>query len=342
MKTEHIQFIQKLSDPSLDGRVPGTKGHETARSFILEQLEKLSLTPLFDKEWEQTYTAFNGLIGRNLLAKKEGSDEKWLLLGAHYDHVKGCPGANDNAAAIGILLSVLDSLKTSKLNVTIVLAIFDMEEPRYFMTSSMGSIQFYHQSQKILNYDQFLGAFILDLCGHNVSVKNRENSLFVIGSNTSSILSKSIEFAQGHEKNLKVYRLRSRKIFYLSDNSSFEINRIPNLFFTCGHDKYYHTPKDTFEKLNQDKISAIASLIKRCILVINSDVKRNQSLSISGNDPPFNRKSEASELGRFLEVELDSHHKIDLICQVLWKEISKGQMIDLEKIRLTMKALRIL
>lgn len=342
MKKQHIQLIQKLSNPSLNGRVPGTKGHDVARSLILDQFKQLSLTPLMDKEWEQTYTSFNGLVGRNLLAKKKGSGDKWLLLGAHYDHVKGCPGANDNAAAIGILLSVLDSLKSAKLNMTIVLAIFDMEEPRYFMTNSMGSIQFYHQSQKILKYDQFIGAIILDLCGHNVHVKNRENSLFVIGANTSPLLSKSIEKAQVNEKNLQVYRLRSQELFYLSDNCIFEISKKPNLLITCGPYKYYHTPEDTFNKLNSEKISRIADLIERCILVINKDVGSGQTLFPTGAHPPFNRKAEAAELGRFLEIELDSHHNLDLIYQVLWREISRGQMIDLDRIRSILKALRVL
>lgn len=344
MKKEHIQFIQQLSNPSLKGRVPGTKGHDTARSLIVEQFESLSLTPLIDKEWEQTYTAFNGQIGRNLIAKKKGIGEKWLLLGAHYDHVQGCPGANDNAASIGILMSVLDLLKTTKLTITIVLAIFDMEEPRYFMTNSMGSIQFYHQSQKILNYNHFLGAFILDLCGHNVPVKNRENALFVIGANTSPILSKSIEFVQGNVKDLQVYRLRNRELFHLSDNCIFDKRKLPNLFFTCGHDAYLHTPEDTFEKLNLNKISEIVFLIKHSVLKINSqfDDRSGQLLLPSGDVPLFNRKSEAAELGRFLKVELDSHHNLDRICQVLMREISKGQMMNLEKIRLTLKAIKLL
>ncbi|NRD79782.1 M28 family peptidase [Bacillus sp. BRMEA1] len=341
MKKEHIQFIQKLSNPGLDGRVPGTKGHEAARKLILDQFKNLSLTPLLSKEWEQTYTAFNGLVGRNLLAQKKGSGEKWLLLGAHYDHIKGCPGANDNAAALGILLSVLDSLKTTKLNITIVLAFFDMEEPRYFMTNSMGSIQFYHQSQKILNYNQFLGAIILDLCGHNLSVKDRENSLFVIGGNTSPLLSKSIKYAQENEKNLQVFCLRNRYLFYLSDHYIFEMNQKPNLFLTCGHFPYYHTPEDTFEKLNLDKTSKIASFIKRCILAMNHDQRSSHSL-LSPENTLFNRKSEAAELGRFLEIEVDSHHNLDLICQVFWREISKGQMINLERIKFNLRALGIL
>lgn len=335
MKKEHIQFIQKISNPSLRGRVPGTKGHVVARNLILEQFEKLSLTPLIDKKWEQTYTAFNGQVGRNLLAQKKGCGKKWLLLGAHYDHIPGCPGANDNAASVGILLSVLNSLKTTELNINIVLAIFDMEEARYFMTKSMGSIQFYQQSQKILDYDQFLGAFILDLCGHNVLIKNRENSLFVIGANTSPILSQSIEFAQGNIKGLQVYRLSSRELYYLSDHYIFDINQQPHLFFTCGPYANMHTPEDTFEKLNLVKISSIVSLIKQSILNIDSRPPFEKY-------QPFNHSSEEAELGRFLGVELGPNHNLDHICHVLMREQSKGQKIDLEKIRLMMKALRIL
>ena len=344
MKKEYIRLIQKLSNPNLNGRVPGTKGHDVARRLISEQFEKLSLTPLLEKKWEQTYTAFDGKIGRNLLARRKGHRDKWLLLGAHYDHVNGCPGANDNAAAIGILLSVLDSLKSSNLNINIVLAIFDMEEHRYFLTKSMGSIHFYRESQKRLNYDHFLGAFILDLCGHSVGVKDRENSLFVIGANTSPILSKSIEITQNHMKNLQIYRLRSRRLFYLSDNYIFDINRKPNLFFTCGHDPNYHTPKDTFEKLNLEKISNISTYITHCILTINRKFGNSTAeLLLSYEDnPPFNHESETVELSRFFKMEIGPHHNLDLICDFLIRELSKIPNNDLEKIKSTLKALRIL
>lgn len=344
MKKEYIRLIQKLSNPSLNGRVPGTKGHDVARRLITEQFEKLSLTPLVEKKWEQTFTAFDGKIGRNLLATRKGHGEKWLLLGAHYDHVNGCPGANDNAAAIGILLSVLDSLKSSNLNINIVLTIFDMEEPRYFLTNSMGSIHFYRESQRVLNYDYFLGAFILDLCGHSVGVKERENSLFVIGANTSPILSKSIEITQNHIKNLQIYRLRSRRLFHLSDNYIFDINRKPNLFFTCGHDPNCHTPKDTFEKLNLEKISNISAFIKQCILTINTKYgdSTGELLLPSGDNPPFDQKSETVELSSFFKVEFGPRHNLDRICDALMRELSKSPDNDLESIKTTLKALKIL
>lgn len=344
LKKEYIRLIQKLSNPSLNGRVPGTKGHDIARRLISEQFEKLSLTTLLEKEWEQTYTAFDGKIGRNLLARRKGNSDKWLLLGAHYDHVNGCPGANDNAAAIGILLSVLDTLKSSTLNINVVLAIFDMEEPRYFLSNSMGSIHFYCESQKLLNYDNFLGAFILDLCGHSVGIKERENSLFVIGANTSPILSKSIEITQNHIKNLQIFRLRSRKLFYLSDNYIFNINRKPNIFFTCGHDPNYHTPKDTFEKLNLEKISNISTYITHCILTINRKLgDSNAELLVPPGDlPPFDHESEIVELSRFFKVELGPQHNLDRICDVLMRELAKTPNNDLERIKTTLKALRIL
>jgi hypothetical protein len=219
-----------------------------------------------------------------------------------------------------------------------------MEEHRYFLTNSMGSIHFYRDSQKLLNYDNFLGAFILDLCGHSVGVKGRENSLFVIGANTSPILSKSIEITQNHMKNLQIYRLRSRKLFYLSDNYIFEINRKPNLFFTCGHDPYYHTPKDTFEKLNLEKISNISTYITHCILTINRKFGDSTAEILLPSDdyPPFDHESETAELSRFLKVELGPHHNLDLVCDVLMKELSKTPNNDLEKIKTTFKALRIL
>jgi hypothetical protein len=144
-----------------------------------------------------------------------------------------------------------------------------------------------------------------------------------------------MESAQGNIMDLQVYRLKSRKFYYLSDHYIFDINKMPNLFITCGHDPRMHSPKDTFENLNLKKIKAVTDLVKQTVLNINSDFE-------GGSYPPFNRKAEAAELGRFLEVELGPQHNLDLICQVLLKELKKGQPTDLERIRYTMKAMRIL
>jgi len=51
----------------------------------------------------QTYD-IAGQTVRNVEATLPGADDGIILVGAHYDTVIGCPGANDNASGVAVLL----------------------------------------------------------------------------------------------------------------------------------------------------------------------------------------------------------------------------------------------
>jgi Zn-dependent M28 family amino/carboxypeptidase len=62
-----------------------------------------------------------------------------LLIGAHYDSVIGCPGANDNASGIAALLEISRSLAGTIPAMSLRFVAFVNEEPPFFQTSQMGS-----------------------------------------------------------------------------------------------------------------------------------------------------------------------------------------------------------
>ncbi len=53
----------------------------------------------------QTYSCYGKDVS-NLVAEKKGSDERTVIIGAHYDTVPGSPGADDNASAVAGLLEL--------------------------------------------------------------------------------------------------------------------------------------------------------------------------------------------------------------------------------------------
>ena len=80
---------------------------------------------------DQTDLDIYSETGTNVVGqiKATTKTDKWLVLGAHYDSVKDCPGANDNATGVALVYEVarhLDQLKTRNYNVYIVF--FDEEE----------------------------------------------------------------------------------------------------------------------------------------------------------------------------------------------------------------------
>lgn len=65
-----------------------------------------------------------------------------VLLGAHYDTVAGCPGANDNGTGVAALLEITRSLRDAGCARSLRFVAFANEEPPFFLTGDMGS-QYY-------------------------------------------------------------------------------------------------------------------------------------------------------------------------------------------------------
>ena len=179
-----------------------------------------------------------------------------LLLGAHFDTCGDIPGADDNAAAVAILLTVAESLQKTVRDRSVVIAFFDAEEPPYFLSSSMGSIRFYE--------DQRTGpvhaAIILDLVGHDVPVDGLEDLLFITGAESDPRLEMAVRSSEP-ESGLRTVPTLNSYVGDLSDHHIFRENERPYLLLTCGHWEHYHMPTDTPEKLSMSKMEAVANYV---------------------------------------------------------------------------------
>ena len=79
---------------------------------------------------------------KNLEATILGGSKKdeIVVVGAHYDSVPNCPGANDNGTGVASVLEMARAFKAAKSERTIRFLLFVNEEPPYFQTEQMGSI----------------------------------------------------------------------------------------------------------------------------------------------------------------------------------------------------------
>jgi len=77
----------------------------------------------------------------NLIATRAGqrSARQVVVIGAHYDSVFDCPGANDNATGVAALLELARRLATAQPARTLRFVAFANEEPPFFLTDNMGS-----------------------------------------------------------------------------------------------------------------------------------------------------------------------------------------------------------
>lgn len=78
---------------------------------------------------------------RNLVVEIRGAAGagEIVVLGAHYDSVRGSPGANDNASGVAALIELARLLKGARPARTLRLVAFANEEPPFFTTGEMGS-----------------------------------------------------------------------------------------------------------------------------------------------------------------------------------------------------------
>ena len=91
-----------------------------------------------------------------------GAGERVLLLAAHHDAVPGSPGANDNAAAVGLLLSLIERLAAASPTKLRVRCVFTAAEERGYLGARnyVGDV----------DVGELAGVLSLELCGIGDSV----------------------------------------------------------------------------------------------------------------------------------------------------------------------------
>jgi Zn-dependent M28 family amino/carboxypeptidase len=88
----------------------------------------------------QEYEA-RGVVCANLEVSRTGTSRagEIILLGAHYDSVRACPGANDNGSGVAALLEIARRFAALTPALTVRFVAFVNEEPPFFMTRRQGS-----------------------------------------------------------------------------------------------------------------------------------------------------------------------------------------------------------
>lgn len=246
--------VEALAAPG--ERVVGGPGHRAARAWLLQRMRALGLEPYCGAfEWPYGGER-SGQV--NVLGRLPGRDRALppVLLAAHYDTCGPQPGADDNAAALAILLAAVEPLRARQLERDVVFAFFDGEEPPRFLTEDMGSTHFYRAQRE----GPIHCAIVLDLCGHDVAIPGCEDLLFVTGMESDPGLVDVVLSGQEIE-GVRAVPVLTRTIGDLSDYHAFRCDRRPYLFLTCGRWEHYHMPTDTPDRLSYEKMVAIRDYV---------------------------------------------------------------------------------
>jgi Zn-dependent M28 family amino/carboxypeptidase len=212
-----------------------------------------------------------GCGGANVLGSLRGEHERWVLLAAHYDHLGRAGGhtfhgADDNAAAVAILLEVARALRENPPRGRGVLfAAFDGEEPPHFLSEAMGSEHFArHPTVPLDSIDLMV---CMDLVGHALGPEGVPDavrqSVFALGAERSEGTGALVDRLARAEPGVILRRMDAETVPPLSDYWGFWRRGVPFLFLTNGRWRHYHTPEDTPDKLDYPKIEATARWLER-------------------------------------------------------------------------------
>lgn len=246
--------VEALAQPG--GRPVGSAGHLAAKNFLLARMHSLGLVPYRDERldlaFEISKQTFTNLIG---IIPGTGPTREPMLIGAHYDTCGAQPGADDNAAAVAIALGSVSALHERKLERDVIIAIYDSEEPPWFLSEQMGSTHFYHHQRT----HQLHFSLVMDLVGHDVPISGFEDMLFLTGMESDPCLETIVQ--ELRPQGIRITPTLTSYIGDLSDYHAARVARRPYLFLSCGHWEHYHEVTDTPEKLNYHKIHSILKLV---------------------------------------------------------------------------------
>ncbi len=321
-------YVTILASPAFEGR-RGAGGRK-AEQYVTHALRELGLAPLFDGKYTQDIPGKEpgSVLGRNVGAVLVGADpalrDEVILLSAHYDHlgIRGgvlFPGADDNASGVAMLLEVARAIVESphKPKRSIQFVSFDLEEnglwgSRYFVKQPPVPLD----RVKLFITADMLGGALGGVC---------EDYLFVLGSEFAPGVRPWLDAASKGQP-VKLATLGADLLGVdRSDYGPFRARQIPFLFFSTGENPRYHTPQDTAEALDYDKVAAGARIIDAVVRsAADADTVPTWS---TAPDHPF---GEAVAVRDVIRLLLD--HREDLKIQGLKATIVENALTRLDQI----------
>ena len=283
MKFSQKRLVQNLRQHSQalalpHGRRVGQPGHDVARTYLLKQMEWLGLESFHGDSFELSYrmphpnggemTTFTNLIG--VIPGRDRSLPP-ILLGAHYDSVIDAPCVDDNATSVAHNLVLAEHYAHEPLERDLIIAFFDAEEPPHFLGKTMGSRRF---CEDYCGDIDFAAVIVTDLVGHDaapadlglpaaasIAIPHLKKLVAVLGAESDGTFPGLVEEASHGAKGIRVLSTLHRYVPSMSDHAAFADAGQPFLFLSCGQGQHYHTPMDTMDWINFDKLAHITRFI---------------------------------------------------------------------------------
>ncbi len=206
-----------------------------------------------------------------------------LVVGAHYDTVPDTPGANDNGSAVAALLALARRFAGHPCDCTLRFVAFANEEPPFFQTEDMGSLRYAQRCRE--RNEHILGMISLETMGYysdhpgsqqypwpfSLFYPSRGDFIGFVGNLASRRFVRQVvaEFrrtTQFPSEGAAIPGVIPQAGW--SDHWAFWEQGYPALMVTDTAPfryPHYHTPRDTPDKLDFDRLARVVTGLERTI-----------------------------------------------------------------------------
>jgi aminopeptidase YwaD len=192
----------------------------------------------------------------NVIGRLPGERTERIVFCAHYDSKVDTPGAYDNAAGAGVLLTLAESLSKKKHRHTLEWVAFTGEEG-----AGLGDMEYARRAQSDGNgFDQITAAINIDGVGP------------FTGTTTVASFAASQDLEILIDETMKSYPgVIKVEPWPASDHYIFYSNGVPSIALTSkGIRDVYHTSSDTFEWISGEKLAEAIQFSLDLIEVLDS------------------------------------------------------------------------
>ncbi len=274
-----MAYVETLTSPAFAGRGAGGPDEQARADSLASWLAAAGFAPAFAGTWWQPFPLegegwagqpLAGRTGRNVAGSLPGAGalaDRWIVLGAHHDHLGRVaaaaddapppgpsdyyPGANDNAsgvaAVLGAAADLAAHLPADGARRGLLVVFFDGEE-----AGLQGSARFVAEPPVPL--DAIDAMINLDTVG-----RLQDGTLHVSGVGTAEILPALVAAADAGDFTIRT----ARGGWSGSDHMIFNTKEIPVVFLFGGAYPDYNRPSDTAANLDPEALAAVAAYAGR-------------------------------------------------------------------------------
>lgn len=244
-----------------------------------------------------TYRNVIGVFGPETPEEREGATAlPRVVVGAHYDTAGELPGADDNASGVAGLLELarlLGEAPEGTLAVPVELVAFTLEEPPFFRTTDMGSVQ--HAKALAARGAEVRAMFSLEMIGCfedadgtqafptgllSPFYPKRGDFIAVIGRIGQGGLVRRVKGAMRGANDLPVHSMNGLPSIPgvdLSDHRSYWARGFPAVMITDTsfyRNPRYHTAEDTPDTLDYRRMAQVVEGVHAAVLDLAAEESR--------------------------------------------------------------------